>query len=576
MNPHSIPAAANLNGDNGLRRENEAPDRTHGPTARAAPATPDPAAAPGAGRDANVPPNPPAGSLALYVDQPELRRRAARYLQSPKCRTILEELDNPPAVGCLLAAVAVPLALAWAAVLAATVLFLPTAVAVLKSLFHLKLFVDHGARARADPNYLAPLVTHLVRADDAGHALVLGSFDPAVAADGGFLAKKAATMRARRRLVLGTPPKRDGGLDDVLRSDAYDRRRRYRVPGREADRRDLTLFHVWLDDTPLGSLAGADTLVALIAVPPDDRERTLREYTGEVFPIPWGVAEPAVERTPDERVWDRLFSAIGDEPEAGSIREARVGPPPADAGVGLEPGIRHWEAGRPIWVDQAELRRCVRRLIDSPDWAPLVESQRKSPLFGAGVTAFTLLRYVPPAVLPARRAAAAKVLRAVWAGNASGPGLRTARRAPETMTPMIGHGLIAGPAGYGWVLGAFDPSTAADGRFLARKAEEFASRYLRLSGRPTGDGGLDDMLRADEFRVGRRRNVPEPHAEGRSLTLFDVQIDFTLARRPPAGVHLIALLAAPPTDRQARRAEYRSEVLQLPWWAVAPAVRLGE
>jgi len=70
-------------------------------------------------------------------------------------------------------------------------------------------------------------------------------------------------------------------------------------------------------------------------------------------------------------------------------------------------------------------------------------------------------------------------------------------------------------------------------------------------------------MKDDVYRPHRRRRVPEPHAEGRSLWLFEVRLDRKEVYFDGSDDTLIACVVTPGTE---------GVIHQIPWWVVKYAV----
>ena len=74
------------------------------------------------------------------------------------------------------------------------------------------------------------------------------------------------------------------------------------------------------------------------------------------------------------------------------------------------------------------------------------------------------------------------------------------------------------------------------------------------------------LLQDDTYRPNRRRRVPEPQAERRSLYLFDIHIDRQRAQRGPNDCVLVACVATKGEE---------GVIQQIPWGIVREAVTLS-
>lgn len=142
---------------------------------------------------------------------------------------------------------------------------------------------------------------------------------------------------------------------------------------------------------------------------------------------------------------------------------------------------------------------------------------------------------------------------------------------PERFTPLIAAGIIVGPRGHGLVLGSLDPETQTDLDLLERKALELARLYTGDQvPRNDADEEVLSILRQDAFTPDRRRRVPETHAEGHELLMFDLKIDEAESFTSHSGSLFLACLVT--TEKPFRDGEPRGSIVQIPWKVVAPAV----
>lgn len=137
------------------------------------------------------------------------------------------------------------------------------------------------------------------------------------------------------------------------------------------------------------------------------------------------------------------------------------------------------------------------------------------------------------------------------------------RKNPDQLRPMIAYGIIIGSKSYGLALGTFSEEDEQEMEFLARKAEELAELYLSDCEDPV-DKPMFDLLRDDTYQSNRRRAVPEPHADGRALYLFDLYID----RNDCVLMDECVLIACVATEGET------GLIKQIPWSVVRNTVEL--
>lgn len=139
------------------------------------------------------------------------------------------------------------------------------------------------------------------------------------------------------------------------------------------------------------------------------------------------------------------------------------------------------------------------------------------------------------------------------------------RKNPESLRVLICHGITIGPdQRHALVLGDFRSSSEYSVDWLARKAAFLGKLYREGPSRPE-DESLYSLLRDDTYRPYRRRRVPEPHAEGTELFLFDVELDVSEGRTTPFETILFAFVATPGE---------KGEIMQVPWDVANDAVHM--
>jgi hypothetical protein len=143
------------------------------------------------------------------------------------------------------------------------------------------------------------------------------------------------------------------------------------------------------------------------------------------------------------------------------------------------------------------------------------------------------------------------------------------RNHPERITPLITAGIIIGPRGHGLALGSFVPETQAELTFLGRKARELADLYREGSERDA-DQPMVDLMRDDTYRLHRRRQVPASHAEGRSLVMFDGEIDMDKAFAVDETVWIACVTTTNLNQEDATPPG--GEIIQIPWSVPKSAV----
>lgn len=138
-------------------------------------------------------------------------------------------------------------------------------------------------------------------------------------------------------------------------------------------------------------------------------------------------------------------------------------------------------------------------------------------------------------------------------------------RQPDEYQPLLAHGIIVGPdQKHALVLATFEPSSEISHERNAGIARELAEHYSHSD--EDSDPETLALLRADEYRLYRRRKVPAAHNYGFKLLLLDVEIDLAECIQSPEETLLLALVA--------RKGE-SGPIAQLPWSVAATAVRLA-
>ena len=147
------------------------------------------------------------------------------------------------------------------------------------------------------------------------------------------------------------------------------------------------------------------------------------------------------------------------------------------------------------------------------------------------------------------------------------------RKKPEALIPLICCGIIIGPdRKHALALGTFLPPSKYSVGWLAKKAAAFADLYVSGEANSPDDEPLLKLLQDDMYRPLRRRPVPEPHAEGAPLMLFDVEVNPEEGRETLHDVVLFAFVAEP--GRKSDDGE-RGDIVNIPWSVVQDAVRIG-
>lgn len=136
------------------------------------------------------------------------------------------------------------------------------------------------------------------------------------------------------------------------------------------------------------------------------------------------------------------------------------------------------------------------------------------------------------------------------------------RNSPDQLRPIIAHGIIMGPHGHAIVLGTFDESIESDREYFAAKSLELGNLYQKGCRSPR-DKEIVKLLKDDIYRPNRRRRVPESHADGRSLWLFDVRLKREDVYFDGSDDTLIACVVTPGTE---------GIIEQIPWHVAKYAV----
>lgn len=176
-------------------------------------------------------------SPELSIDFAALRANVDNYLRGPG-KQRLDDLGLPGAV----TAVVWLLGLVVAIVQLLSIVWFSLGLKTLQVLFTPGAFTHPGNKLAAHPELLQPIVLAGIIKGPSGHALALGSFDPATQSDFELLADKARELG--QLYSQGSTDPRDAEMVTLLKDDVYRPDRRRKVPARHAAGRDLTLFDV--------------------------------------------------------------------------------------------------------------------------------------------------------------------------------------------------------------------------------------------------------------------------------------------------------------------------------------------
>lgn len=215
-------------------------------------------------------------------------------------------------------------------------------------------------------------------------------------------------------------------------------------------------------------------------------------------------------------------------------------------------------------IDHPKLRSLVARYLRTPESEPVYDEFEVPPALSAALTFVALVAgsVLVPTLIGTRFGL--KLIGFAIRGEAFDSRGKHLRAEPDRLRPLIAHGIIIGPSGHGLVLGSFDTRVEANTEFLAERAALLAHLYAEGSDAPDDQAALA-LMRDDNYRRNRRRPVPEPQAQGRSLTLFDIKIDPEQIGVGPGGGILVACVATGPDDADPL-------IVQIPWSVVADAV----
>jgi len=225
-----------------------------------------------------------------------------------------------------------------------------------------------------------------------------------------------------------------------------------------------------------------------------------------------------------------------------------------------------------IFIDETILRRNVLAFLRSPAAEPVYE-ELEIPwwlcLIGAVIMLIAGMCMLPTVVWTLAG------LQALWSVarlEQFQPLWNHPRNKPEALIPLICAGIIIGPDGkHALALGTFLPPSKYSMDWVAKKALAFGDLYITGEAETPADEPLLKLLRDDTYRPSRRRPVPEPHAEGAPLLLFDVEVTAQEGRETPYDVVLFAFVAEP--GRKADDGE-RGDIVNIPWRVVDEGVQI--
>lgn len=174
-----------------------------------------------------------------------------------------------------------------------------------------------------------------------------------------------------------------------------------------------------------------------------------------------------------------------------------------------------------IWVDPIGLVRNVSVFLRTPAANAVYDEFDMS----VGMAfLMTCILFVSGLVMLATIVHAVNGVKALWSCVTLAPFRQipnNVRHRPESIRPLLGHGIIIGPTGHALVIGAFSLSEPGISDWLAQVAT-FLGHLYRDGAKVPDHEGLFRLLRDDKFHSGRRRKLPEPFAQGREVYLFDV------------------------------------------------------
>lgn len=222
--------------------------------------------------------------------------------------------------------------------------------------------------------------------------------------------------------------------------------------------------------------------------------------------------------------------------------------------------------GDRITIDEAALRRNLQAFLRSPAAEPVYE-ELEIPFYVCLLGAVLLL-VVGTCMLPTVIWTLAG-LQAIWSVlklEPFKPAFDNPRKRPESLVPLICHGIIIGPdRKHALVLGTFLSPARYSADWLAQKAAHFGQLYSGEATPASHDAELLAQLRDDVYRPGRRRRVPASHSDGTELLLFDVEVNPYESQETPFDTVLFAFVAEPGE---------KGDTVNIPWKVAQDAVRI--
>jgi len=222
--------------------------------------------------------------------------------------------------------------------------------------------------------------------------------------------------------------------------------------------------------------------------------------------------------------------------------------------------------GDRITIDEVSLRRNLQAFLRSPAAEPVYQ-ELEIP-FSVCFLGALLLIVMGTCMLPTIvwTLAGLQLLWGVLTLEPFKPAFDNPRKRPESLVPLICHGIIIGPdRKHALVLGTFLPPSRYSCDWLAMKAALFGQLYTGEAAASSHDAELLALLRDDAYRPCRRRRVPEPHAEGVEMFLFDVVVNVNEVQVAPFGAPLFAFVAEPGE---------KGDTVNIPWKVAQDAVRI--